>query len=156
MRRRSAPRRVSAPKDAQPSDSLLPPVLLGRYPFAQVTTRWEALPHSGGLFAILDRLTEPGSPYRPRFLDEADDIVHALATLHTRALLPQGEMKTRVYAALPTELVKAARRQIVTELRTLYQLPATLSPSPPPPSSLPLPRRLSQRKQGTRRARRVP
>jgi hypothetical protein len=106
-------------------------VSLGRYPFAEPTTHWEALPHGAGLFVILERPTEPGQSYRPLFLHEAEDVRQAIAKLNARARLPRVGTGSVVYTALYTALVPAARRQIVAELRTAYHLPATLPPARP-------------------------
>lgn len=143
---RSPRARPTAGRTSRPAAVVpLPAVSLGRYPFAEPTTRWEELQHSAGLFVILERPTDPGQSYRPLFVDEAEDVHHALAKLSARALLPAAVgTRTVVYAALYTELVKAARRQIVAELRAVYQLPATLPPTVPP-STPSLPRRMRGR-----------
>jgi len=126
---RSARKRESvAQRRPHEATAPLPPVSLGGYPFSELTTQWAKLPHHAGLFAILERVpTAEG--YRPLFLGEAADMHEALATLSRRATLP-GVSNTSflVYAALATNVVRAARQHIVTTLRTLYPSPTPLAP----------------------------
>jgi hypothetical protein len=127
-------RRGEPPSSQLPAVPLLP-VALGPYPFSEITTRWKTLPHGAGIVALLHQPANPGQSYQLFFLDEADDVHDALAQLHTRALLSVAEENGMVvYAVLYTELVAAARRQIVAELRTDSHLPTALSPSSLPPA----------------------
>ncbi len=106
----------------------LPPVSLGGYPFPVLTTQWTKIPHQAGLFAILERVPT-AEAYRPLLLGEAADMHEALATLSYRVTLPAvNNRSVLVYAALATNVVRAARQHIVTTLRTLYQLPTLLAP----------------------------
>jgi hypothetical protein len=122
----------------QPPTAPLPPVALGGYPFTETTRQWKALPHRAGLVAILQAPSVPGQSYRPLFLTEAEDVHRAIDILQGRsALLAAKSTETIVYAALYTELVKAARRQIVVDLQALYHLPTSLPLTLPPPPSRP-------------------
>ena len=106
----------------------LPPGSLGGYPFPELTTQWAQIPRQAGLFAILERVPT-AEVYRPLFLGEAGDMHAALTTLHRRAILPGVRNPSLlVYAALATTVVRAARQQMVTTLRALYQLPTPLTP----------------------------
>jgi hypothetical protein len=139
-RRQRSPqgRRQGEPPEPQPPAVPFLPVSLAGYPFSEISTHWETLPHGAGIFALLHRPADPGQPYQPLFLDEADDIHEALTRLHTRALLSTAEERgTVVYAVLYTELVAAARCQIVAELRTDFHLSTAL----PLISRPPVPRR---------------
>ena len=109
----------------------LPPVSLGGYPFPELSTQWETIPHQAGLFAVLEWLpTAEG--YRLLVLDEAADRHEALATLHRRAMAPKVRSRSvLVYATLATDVVRAARQQIVATLRAVSHLPT------PPSSALP-------------------
>jgi hypothetical protein len=129
----TAPRRSRVSpgaEQARPSlpDARLPPVLLGRYPFAGPFARWEELQHRAGLFAILACPMSSAQSYHPLYFGEADDLRQKMATLRAKSLLPAGPGHgALVYAALYTDLLPSARRHLVAELRTHYQLPTSVA-----------------------------
>ena len=110
-------------------------MVLGHYPFAGPFVHGDAVQHRAGLFILLERTGSSARPYRLLFLDEAEDLHHAVATLQAkRGRVISWDPDTVVYAALYTDLAPAARRQIVAELRTHSQrtasLPAVATPYP--------------------------
>jgi hypothetical protein len=103
-------------------------VLLGPYPFAGPFARWEELQHRAGLFAILACPPASVQAYHPLFVGEADDIYQQMATLSAKFMYPVGpEQGVFAFAALYTDLLPSARRHLVAELRTLYQLPPSIA-----------------------------
>jgi hypothetical protein len=115
-----------APASSGPTPPLSP-IVLGHYPFVGPFPRWEMLEHRAGILAIVQRSAVHAPPYRPLWIAEADDLYAAMAKLHATAVIAPTQRRGPVaYAALYTEVVTAARRQIVTALRARYQLPAAL------------------------------
>jgi hypothetical protein len=128
------PPRPKAPRSVSPNVPL-PPVVLSHYPFAGPFVHWDAVQHRAGLFVLLERTGSSAQPYRLLFLDEAEDLHHAVATLQAkRGRVISWDMDRVVYAVLYTDLAPAARRQIVAKLRAHYQhtasLPAVATPYP--------------------------
>jgi hypothetical protein len=103
-----------------------PPVSLSLYPFIGPFARWEQVEHRAGIVAIVARSGMGALPYRPLFVTDADDLREAMAKLQKGGAFSTHGTEPLAYAALYTDVVAAARRQIVAELRARYQLPATL------------------------------
>src|SRR5262249_33001781 len=127
-------RTCAAPRTSTPSDRALslPLLLLGHYPFVGPFGHWKQLEHRAGILAIVQRSTVGTLPYRVLWLTEAEDVQKALAQLQARGRALSGRGREAiVYAALYTDVVAAARCQIVAELRTRYQLLSFLPTTAP-------------------------
>ena len=148
-RPRSAPRPSAPPRLGIP----LSPLSLGQYPFIGPFARWEQLEHSAGIVALVEQAPGGALSSRPLWLAEADDLQEAMAKFQAKGapLSLQGTGPI-AYAALYTNLVTAARRQIVAELRTRYQLPSVLpTAAPHSSSSAPVPQSARRRSPARRR-----
>lgn len=128
----------SAPRPSAPTRLVIPlsPISLGQYPFIGPFSRWEQLEPRAGIVALVEQSTVGTLSYRPLWLAEADDLHEAMAKFQAKgAALSLHGTGPITYAALYTELVAAARRQIVAELRTRYRLPSFLPTTMPRASS---------------------
>ncbi len=124
----------------------LPPLTLGHYPFLGPFLHWQHLEHRAGILALVQRAPLGPLPYRVLWVGEAEDVQAAVGQWQARERGGSGRERVPIaYAALYTDVLAGARKQIVAELRAQAQPPEDQPTIQPLGSPAPLARTARRR-----------